>query len=340
MKKVLLIKLTSLGDLIHALPALSDARSAYPDIRFDWVIDANFQEVARWHPAVDRVFTTNHRAWRQALKELKTYRSIYRLIQTLRQQDYDLVIDGQGNFKSAFLALCLKGEKAGYDRRSVREAIASFAYNRTFSVSKKEHAVQRMRSLFAGALDYPLPLSPPDFGIERSKFVRPQCVVPDNFLIFVHSGGWKSKLWPEEHWQALIRSCLDRGLHILLPWGNREEEERAKRLAISEMVTVLPKLSLSELGYLIERAHACVCVDTGLSHLTAALHVPSITLYGATDAGLIGAKGKCQEHLQASLSCSPCHKKRCPLSPHSEAAACLASLTPQTVFSLLRKILG
>lgn len=339
MKRILLIKLTSLGDLIHALPALTDAIRAYPSIEFDWLVDENFQEIASWHPAVKQIYTTNHRAWRTALKDLQTYKSIAKLIRSLRQQKYDLIIDGQGNFKTGFLTYCMRGIKAGYDKDSVRERIASYAYQKRYAISKKGHAIDRLRALFASSLDYPLPRTPPEFLIDRTMFKRPPFVLPDNYLIFVHNASWRTKLWPESHWHALIKKALADGHHIILPWGNQEELERAKRLAICNKVIVTPKLSLSEVGYLLNSARGCVCVDTGLSHLAAALNTPSITLYGATDTGLIGASGQGQIHFQAKLFCAPCNQKKCSISPSVEAPPCLASHSPELIYSTLQRIM-
>lgn len=339
MKRVLLIKLTSLGDLIHALPALTDAsRALSPSIEFDWLVDENFQEIASWHPGVRQIYTTNHRAWRTALKDLQTYKSITKLIKTLRHQEYDLIIDGQGNFKTGLLSFFMKGVKAGYDKDSVREWIASFAYQKCYAISKKGHAIERLRALFARALDYQIPSTPPEFLIDRSKFKRPSFVLPDHYLVFVHNASWVTKLWPEDHWHSLIKKVVADGHQIILPWGNQEEFERAKRLAICRQVVVTPKLSLSEIGYLLSSARACVCVDTGLSHLAAALDVPSITLYGATDSGLIGASGGGQTHFQAKLPCAPCNQKKCSLSPVKAPPPCLASHSPDLVYSTLQRI--
>src|SRR5262249_30662854 len=121
MKRVLLIKLTSLGDLIHALPALSDAQDARPGIAFDWVIDEGFREIALWHPAVQSIITTRHREWRGALASAETHDSVAQTIAHIRASEYDLVIDGQGNFKTALLSLFSKGPRAGFDAASVRE---------------------------------------------------------------------------------------------------------------------------------------------------------------------------------------------------------------------------
>jgi heptosyltransferase-1 len=338
MKRVLLIKLTSMGDLIHALPALSDAVRAHPQLEFDWAIDENFQEIARWHPAVKDVVATNHREWREALMHPSTLGSVLSVISRLKATQYDLVIDGQGNFKTALLSLFANGPRAGFDRHSVREWVAHLAYQRRYSVTKSAHAIERLRRLFAAALAYPVPKSPPDFGIQRDRLVRPKIDLPPEYLVFVHNASWKTKLWPEAHWADLIEKSVQAGLSVLLPWGNDQEEARAKRLAVHPGVHVLPRLSLSEMGYVLSRAQACVCMDTGLSHLAAALNVPSITLYGSTDSGLIGASGASQVHLRSDLECSPCQSKTCRFT--SGDNPCLKQIAPERVFRDLLHLLG
>jgi heptosyltransferase I len=336
MRKVLLIKLTSLGDLIHALPALSDAQNSHPGIEFDWVIDESFQEVAGWHSAVKGIITTNHREWRGALTSAETHGSISKTIEQIRASEYDLVIDGQGNFKTALLSLFSKGPRAGFDRRSVREWVAHLAYQRRYAASKNAHAIERLRRLFASALDYPMPESQPDFRIQRDRFIKPKLDLPGEYLVFVHSASWKTKLWPERHWTELIKKVVQAGFRVLLPWGNSEEEARAKRLAIAPEVQVLPRLRLSEIGYVIAGARACVCMDTGLSHLAAALDVPAITLYGSTDSGLIGASGASQVHLKSDLPCSPCQAKTCRYT--SGDNPCLEQITPDRVYGELLRL--
>lgn len=334
MKRVLLIKLTSLGDLIHALPALSDAIRERPGLEFDWAIDESFQEIAGWHPAVKGILTTNHRKWREALIHPSTQGSIAEVVSRLRGVQYDLVIDGQGNFKTALLSLFTRGPRAGYDSRSVREWVAHLAYQRRYAVAKKAHAIERLRDLFAAALGYPAPTSPPEFMIRRESLVRPEVELPREYLVFVHNASWKTKLWPETHWAELLERSTRAGFKVLLPWGNAAEEARARRLAIGAGVQVLPKLTLSEIGYVLARARACVSMDTGLSHLAAALDVPSITLYGSTDSGLIGASGKSQVHLRSDLECSPCQAKTCRYD--SRENPCLRQISPERVFRELQ----
>lgn len=331
MKRILLIKLTSLGDLIHALPALSDAADAYPGIEFDWMIDESFHEVGLWHPNVKRLYMTNHRKWRW--NDPHSYRAIAQLLGDVRKVPYDLVIDGQGNFKTALLSLATRGTRAGFDSDSVREKVAHLAYQRKYAASKTAHAVERLRRLFASALDYPLPLTPPDCRIDRQKLVQPEISLPKEYLVFIHNATWKTKLWPERHWIELIQKCAASGFSILLPWGSQEEFERARRLSICPEAIVLPRLSLSQMGYLLAHAQACVSMDTGLSHLTAALNVPSVTLYGSTDSGLIGASGSCQLHIQSNLPCAPCQKKFCRFSDTENP--CLAALSPDRVYKEL-----
>src|SRR5258708_5182480 len=330
MRRVLLIKLTSLGDLIHARPALTDTQGARPGTKSAGAITKNSREIAGWHPAVRGIITTNHREWRGALVSAETHGSISKTIEEIRASEYDLVIDGQGNFKTALLSLFAKGPRAGFDGHSVREWVAHLAYQRRFAASKDAHAIERLRRLFASALDYPVPASPPDFRIRRDRFIKPKLDLPGEYLVFVHNASWKTKLWPERHWIDLIGKAAQAGFRVLLPWGNAEEQARAKRLAIAPEVQVLPRLGLSEIGYVIERARACVCMDTGLSHLAAALDVPSVTLYGSTDSGLIGASGASQVHLRSGLPCSPCGAKNCRYS--SGDNPCLEQIRPVRVF--------
>ena len=331
MKRILLIKLTSLGDLIHALPAITDASRAHPGIEFDWMIDEGFHEVALWHPNVKRLYKTNHRKWRW--NDRASIQSVKKLVRDLREVKYDLVIDGQGNFKTALLSLCSKGPRAGFDKHSVRERVAHLAYQRKYAASKEAHAIERLRRLFASALSYPMPLSSPDCLIQKERLVKPDCDLPSEYLVFVHNATWKTKLWPESHWIELIRKCRASGYQILLPWGNEEERARAHRLAENGDAQVLPKLRLSEMGYVLSKAIGCVCMDTGLSHLAAALDVPSVTLYGSTDSGLIGASGSSQAHLQSTLPCAPCQKKFCRY--NDKENPCLAQISPDRVYNEL-----
>ncbi len=328
--RILLIKFTSLGDLIHALAAITDAASFFPSLKVDWMIDESFHEVALWHPAVDQIFKTSHRTWRKGI--FSSIKPIWNLIHKVRQNDYDLIIDGQGNFKTALMSLFIKGRVAGFDRKSAREWIASFAYSQKFPASWSMHAIDRLRHLFALSLGYPIPQTPPNFRLDISRFSTPPDV-PKPYIFFIHHASWKTKLWPLQHCQKLVQLICELGYHILLSWGNMEEKIRAQKICIHPKAILLPKLTLSEIAPLLLNAKAAVSMDTGLSHLAAALNVPTVTLYGPSDSGIIGSNGKLQIHLQSKLSCAPCHQKKCRFKVSSPP--CLEALNPEEVLDKL-----
>lgn len=335
--RVLLVKLTSMGDLIHALPAITDARLAIPGIRFDWVIDESFAEVASWHPAVDNIIKSAHRRWRKNYRQ--HWPEIKQFLHQLRAEHYDVVIDGQTNLKSALVTLFSKGLKCGFDKQSAREYPAHWVYKKTCTHTKNDHAVTRIRSLFAQALNYPLPTTIADFGIDRALLKKPHFDLPERYLVFIHNASWDTKLWPESYWQQLAAIARTEGLTVLLPAGNPIELARSERLC-SENVIALPRLPLSEVAFILAGATAVVSVDTGLSHLSAALNIPTVTLYGATDARLIGATGLNQVHLQSHFACAPCYRQRC----HYQGAslvkpACFEALTPHLVWHALEKLI-
>lgn len=339
--RVLLIKLSSMGDLIHALPAISDAKAVMPEICFDWVIDESFAEVAGWHSAVQDIIPTAHRRWRKHKWQTLQSGELRKFLKNLRKTSYDFVIDGQTNFKSALITRFSKGLRCGLDRDSAREFVAHYAYQKQIFVPKQEHAVKRMRMLFADVFNYPYQDTEPDFAIERSRLVVPNFELPDKFLMFMHNASWESKLWPENYWIELLKMAVAADYSVLLPSGNADEQARAERLAkLHPKVHALPRMSLSEVAYVISQARGAVSNDTGLGHLTAALNIPSVNLYGATDSALIGAPGKVQIYLQAEFPCAPCYKKQCIYrGPTEETPACFTKIPPALVWEKLMALI-
>lgn len=297
--KICLVKTSSMGDVIHTLPALTDAQNAIPHLQVDWVVEENFAEIPRWHSAVNRVIPIALRRWRKApfsaetKNEWKNYRTL------LQEANYDAVIDAQGLIKSAFFATRLAcGIKHGYDCRSIREPLASFFYDRKYRISYQQYAVERIRQLFAQSLGYAMPKTQGDYGI-AAHFLRDPLSQP--YVMLIHATTREDKHWQEREWKNLIEKLTALSLEIRLPWGNAKEKARAERLARGKKnVLVLPRLSLRELAQEIAGAQAVVSVDTGLAHLTAALDKPNITLYGATDPKLIGCYGQNQDYVVAS----------------------------------------
>lgn len=328
---VLIVKLTSMGDLIHVLPALSDARKHIPNIRFDWVADEAFADIPRMHKAVDEVIVTANRRWKKELWNTLKSGELIRVLRNIRKKKYDIVIDAQSNLKSAVIMSLTRGLRCGVDKNGTREKFAHLACNKTFAIPYTQHAINRQRQLFAASLGYDLPNTAPDFGIDLEQLPALPITLPDAYLVFVHSTTWDTKHWPESYWLELIQIATQAGYHIVLPWGGAKEKERAERLAMSSPKTiVLPKLSIPQVARVIAESKGAVCVDTGLGHLTGALNVPAVHLYGPTDPALIGATGEHQQHLIAEYECAPCYLHECLWG--KESACFLKNMRPQKVW--------
>lgn len=293
--RVLVVKTSSMGDVLHTLPALTDAFNCLPDITFDWVVEENFAQIPAWHFAVDNVIPVAIRRWRKNWFSKSIRQERHQFIKLLRERKYDCIIDAQGLIKSAFLITRKAlGTKHGLDRKSIKEPIASWFYDVKHNVPKSMHAIERVRLLFAKSLGYTLPEKIGDYAIAR-HFLTNLPLDHGQYLVFLHATTRPEKHWTENAWRDLIELVEPSGLKIKLPWGAPHEQRRANRLAEGfEHVEVLPKLSLSQVASVLAGAKAVVSVDTGLSHLTAALDRPNITLFGETDPKLIGGYGKNQ----------------------------------------------
>lgn len=339
--KVLIIKTSSMGDIIHTLPALTDASSVFPDISFDWVAEEGFAEVPSWHKNVDEVIPTALRRWRKHPWQALKSGEVKKFVQQLRAKKYNLVIDAQASIKSAITTRITRGPYCGMDFRSVRERFANLAYQKTYYVDWQHHALDRIRRLFAQALHYPLPNSIPDYGIDPARLAPSPMLLPKRYIVFVHMATWATKCWPEAYWQQLLSMVAKMNFEILIPWGNEEEHARAVRIAQKNpSAQVLPKLKLSEVATVLHHATAAVCNDTGLAHLAAAVDTPAITLYGPTDPKKIGTIGKNQIQLGVEFACAPCRRLECNYKSASEQQpACFMTLPPQLVWNSLEKLI-
>lgn len=328
--KALLVKMSSLGDVIHALPAVSDA--ADHGVELDWVVEEAYASIPRRHPGVRRVLPI---AWRRWRKHLWSHRdALSGFIDTLRHDRYDIVVDAQGLAKSAVVAALARAPiKAGLDFRSAREGLAALAYDRRIEVPRGRHAVDRVRTLFASAFGYSLAGLPERFGLEVSPRVE------SRRCLLLHGTTWPTKHWPEPMWRDLARHLAALDLAVELPWGNPEERARAERIAEGlPGVRVLESETLEALGERIAGSAVAVGVDSGLAHLAGACGVPTVVIYGATGAALTGCRGPRVVNEQSSLSCSPCLSRDCryrgaPQSWRDEAVhpPCYARVTPEHV---------
>jgi heptosyltransferase-1 len=339
---VLIVRLSAMGDLVQTLPAITDANRARSEITFDWVVDESFADVPRMHSGVERVipsaFKRYGRGWRKAFATGE----VQAFLRQLRESRYDLIVDIQGEFKSALAGLLARGSRTGYVGSDVHEWGAHLTYARRHRVPKGQHSLTRMRQLLASVLKYDFDPEVIDYGIERSRLPLVEIDTPRPYLVFIHGTSWASKNWPVDHWRRLIRLARDAGYEIVLPWGSETERMRSKDLAGDDPgVLVLPPMSIAQKAAVISNAIGTVGLDTGLSHISAALGVPSVTIYGATDPALVGALGENQVHVVPAFRCLYCHQKTCRLDGvEREEPACLNTVSGAEVWRQLAELLA
>jgi heptosyltransferase I len=287
MASILLVKTSSLGDVVHNLPVVSDIRRRLPDSVIDWVVEEPFADIPRLHPGVRRVFPIAMRRWRKAAFSRATWREIGAVKHALRDQPYDHVIDTQGLIKSALVVRLAHGRRSGYAAVAAREPLAARFYDAAYVIPKNLHAVERNRWLAAAALDY-LPEGPLDYGVSASPLVA-DWLPSGPYAVLLTATSRADKLWADSHWLTVAGELAQRGMASVLPGGTAEERGRAQRLAVNMRRGIAaPALSVQEVASLLAGAGIVIGVDTGLTHLAAALGRPVIALFGGSDPMLTG----------------------------------------------------
>src|SRR4051812_13458069 len=281
MRRILFVKTSSLGDVVHHCPAVSDAARGVPAAEIHWVVEEPFADIARMHHAVKRVFPVAMRRWRRAPWSPSVWSEVGRFRAALAEQPYDAVIDSQGLLKSALLCAGAKGTKHGLDRQSAREPLAALFYDVKHAVPKGLHAVERNRRLTAAALGYAYG-GPLDYGLHATG--RPP--LDGSYAVFLTMTSREDKLWPEERWIQLAKRV---GTKVVLPWGSEAERNRVDRLAREIPQAVVPaRMEVASIATLLQGASAVVGVDTGLTHVAAALGVRTVGIYCGSDPTLTG----------------------------------------------------
>ncbi len=282
---VLVVRPSSLGDIVHALPLVHDVHQRHPDAAIDWVAEESFVDLIKMNRGVRRVIPIALRRWRHALLERSTWREFARFRHDVATVRSDAVLDLQEQVKGALVAALARGPVHGPDRRSVREPIVTALYRHRHRVNPEQHLIARCRRLAGAAFGYE-PGGAPHFDLAPRLDGDP----PDApYAVFLHATSRRDKLWPEAHWKALAEHIGNAGFAVVLPWGTAEEKLVSERIARDSACIVPPvRRSLPELASLLARAVWVVGVDTGLTHLAAALGTPTIALFTATDARLAG----------------------------------------------------
>jgi heptosyltransferase-1 len=303
MPDVLFIKTSSLGDVIHHMPALTEARARRPEARFTWVVEQAFAPLVRLHPAVSEVIPVAARDWRRAPWQASTRRELAGFLRLLRARAYDPIIDTQGLFfKSALIARAARGRRHGYDASSIKERAACTLYNVRHAVGWNQHAVARNRALTGLALGY-TPEGPPDFGLDRATLAGPVPARP--YGVLLHATAGPDKEWPELNWRMLA-AALGADVDLVVPFGTEAERERAMRIAAATPRARVPeRASLDAVARLIAGAAFAVGVDTGLLHLAAAFGVPLVAIFTASEPGLTGPVGPGAIHVLGGKGAPP-----------------------------------
>lgn len=302
MSDILFIKTSSLGDVIHHMPAVTDARRHRPGARIGWVVEEAFAPLVRLHPAVNGIVPVASRRWRSRMLTPSTWHEAGAFVRAMRAQTHDTVIDAQGLVRSALIARFARGTRHGYDAASVRERPASWVYDEHHGVDRALHAIVRNRMLTALALGYE-PSGAPDFGLDRAALMDG---APAREVILLHATARPEKEWPVQNWIALGQSLSARGYVPVLPWGTEAERQRSQQIAAALPNATIPdRAPLDEVARLIARASFVVGVDTGLLHLAAALGVPLVAIFLGTEPGQHGPLGSGKIEIVGALGEMP-----------------------------------
>jgi heptosyltransferase-1 len=341
--KILLVKMSSMGDIFHTFPAISDLKAHYPEVVIDWVVEDGFKEIVDWHPAINKAIPISLRRWMKA-RDGKSWNEFKAWKKELQSENYDVVIDAQGLLKSALVAKCAHAKIIkGFDSKSAREPIASFFYQKSFLVNKNQHAVERTRQLFGQVFGY-TPAVTLNFGINQNFS---HVVKNPRKLMFIIGTSWVTKLWSSFHWQRLTAIAIEEGFDVEIMWGSTEERAIADSIiaACPAATRPLQRMTITAIAEKLVAAAGVIGLDTGFSHLAGALETPTIALYGATSPVKVGLIGEHTSNLQVEqpLTCMPCHKRQCKWLPESshETPPCMNGIKPFNVWNtLITKIRG
>ncbi|HJV01921.1 MAG TPA: lipopolysaccharide heptosyltransferase I [Burkholderiaceae bacterium] len=283
---ILLVRVSSLGDVLHNLPMVADIARHYPDANIDWVVEEGYVSLVRLNARVRTIIPFALRRWRKSLGKPETRAEIRAFFRTLRQQQYDYVFDTQGLLKTGIIMGAARIVKGGHkvglangSEGSGYEGISRWFHTDSIPTDPRTHAVARGRIVAGAALGYPVD-TPADFGLPA---VSPDEPKPDwmpatPYAVYFHGTARDAKKWAPQNWIELGRQLAP--MPILLPWGSDKEKVEAEHLAAGlPNARVLPKLSMADATLLARHAALAIGVDTGLTHIAAAFTVPTVEIY-------------------------------------------------------------
>lgn len=306
MPSALLIRLSSLGDVVHTFPAVTDLARHCAGWELDWVVEEGYRALAALHPAVTRALPFGLRRWRRHVLQPRSWRELAAFKAALRAREYDRIVDAQGLLKSLAVAKMARGRIHGFGPDTVRESFVARFYDHRYEFPPEQHRVSHYRGLLAAAFGYSVDMSAAsiDYGLRVPS--RPAAAGAERYSVLLHSTARAEKLWPEARWIELGRLLHGQGIACALPWGSDAERARAERLAAAiPAARLMPALGLEEAAGLIAHAHSVIGVDTGLMHLAVAYKVPVVGVYLATRPGHHGPLGAGPTAFVGGMGASP-----------------------------------
>jgi len=345
--RVLIVKVSALGDIIHALPVLDYLHQVSPGIEVDWVVEEPFRDVLEGHPLIAELHLVKTKKWRKAPFSPKTWGEMSTVKGRLQERHYDLVFDIQGNLKSGIIArLAGCSQRLGFAREELQEAINRYFTTRKIPVRRQDvHVTDKYlrvisvpfgRDFSTMALQSTIATTAED---DLAAEVLLATLGEGLVFFFQYGTTWQTKYWTEESWIALGQRILEQYADstVLFSWGNEEEHRVVSRLAaeIGQRARVIDRFPLKGLVALLKKVDLVVGGDTGPVHLAAAVGTPTVSFYRASDGRRSGPRGEQHRIFQSPLACTRCFKTTC-----ERDAECRASITVNALFAEITALLG
>ncbi|MCG3672859.1 lipopolysaccharide heptosyltransferase I [Aliarcobacter butzleri] len=282
MKRIAIIKLSAMGDIIHAMVALQYIKRKYPNLQIDWFVESAFAPILENNPDINEIIKLDLKSIKKDKKEIINQ---IKLIKKYEKNSYDLVIDVQGLIKSAIVSFFLGKSRVGFSKNSTREKLASFFYTKKIDIAYDKNAIERNVKVLSQALNFDiakddiLNKKPFLFYKNENEVIYEYLSKDKKNVLFVIGASWPSKMYSKEKFAKIINN-LDE--NCLITWGNETEKDIANFIANISKAKVLPKLDLNSLKAIMSKVDLVIGNDTGPTHMAWALNIPSITLFGNT----------------------------------------------------------
>jgi heptosyltransferase-1 len=345
--RVLIVKVSALGDVVHTLPVIDYLHHVAPGIEVDWVVEEGNREILEGNPLIRTVHLVRTRAWRKSLLSPKSWREMATVRRALREANYDIAFDLQGNLKSGLITwLSGAARRYGFDRDAVRESTNLIFTNNQVSLRHQDtHVTNRALRIvsipfgrdYTGMVLNSDIYTPPDDDVAAEVLLS---TFDDGLVFLFHSGTtWSTKLWHEEGWIELGKLLLASfpGSTILLSWGNDSERDVAGRISegIGKKARILPKMSLKGFCALLKKIDLVVGGDTGPVHIAAIVGTPTVSFYRATDPERNGPHGAHHVLIQSPFECRSCLNKEC-----DRDQQCRESISAEAMLKAVEGALG